>query len=72
MALRRSNLREVIIPETVKNISKDAFAGMWPAGVHGDLRRIGVKLYVPENPVYRKVEKSAVCFIGTTQGSLQL
>ena len=50
MALRRANLREVIIQETVKSISKDAFAECGRLECM-EFAADGVKLYVPENPV---------------------
>lgn len=61
MALRRSNLREVIIPETVKSISKDAFAECGRLECM-EFAADGVKLYVPENPVYRKGEISSLFY----------
>ena len=61
MSLRRSNLREVIIPETVKSISKDAFADCGRLECM-EFAADGVKLYVPENPVYRKGEISSLFY----------
>lgn len=61
MALRRANLREVFIPETVKRIPKDAFAECGRLECM-ELEADGVKLYVPENPVYRKGEISALFY----------
>ena len=61
MALRRSNLREIIIPETVKSISKDAFAECGRLECM-EFAADGVKLYVPENPVYRKGEISSLFY----------
>lgn len=63
MAFRRANLREVVIPKTVQKIPKDAFL---------ECNRLEciqivadqVKLYVPENPVYRKVEISGLFYQG--------
>ena len=61
MALRRANLREIIIPETVKSISKDAFAECGRLECM-EFAADGVKLYVPENPVYRKGEISSLFY----------
>lgn len=61
MALRRANLREVVIPETVKCIPKDAFAECGRLECM-ELVADGVKLYVPENPVYRKGEISGLFY----------
>lgn len=59
MALRRANLREVTIPENVKKIPKDAFQECGRLECM-EIEADQVKLYVPENPVYRKVEISGL------------
>lgn len=69
MALRRANLREVTIPETVKKIPKDAFQECGRLECM-EIEADQVKLYVPENPVYRKLEISGL-FCQDTDGNLK-
>ena len=69
MALRRANLREVTIPETVKKIPKDAFQECNRLECM-EIEADQVKLYVPENPVYRKVEISGL-FCLDSDGNLK-
>ncbi|WP_294786235.1 leucine-rich repeat domain-containing protein [uncultured Eubacterium sp.] len=69
MALRRANLREVTIPETVKKLPKDAFQECGRLECM-EIEADQVKLYVPENPVYRKVEISGL-FYQDADGNLQ-
>lgn len=61
MAFRRANLREIVIPETVTYIPKDAFQECGRLECM-ELEADQVKLYIPANPVYRKSEITALFY----------
>lgn len=69
MAFRRSNLKEVSIPEDVHRIEKDAFSECGRLECM-ELEADQVQIYVPANPVYRKSEISSLFYQGT-DGQLQ-